>query len=64
MTEPRNANAIADAEMLDVGCHGLRAADNLVAGDDRQSWFGEVAVDNVQVGAANTASGNLEQDLA
>lgn len=59
-----DSSEIADAEMLDVGWHGLDAADNLVAGDDRQSWFCEVAVDKVQVGAANTAGGNLNQDLA
>lgn len=64
MAEPRNTNAIADAEMLDVRRNFLNAADNLVAENDRQPRFVEVAVDNVQVGPANTTSGNLDQDLA
>ena len=40
------------------------AADDLVARHDRQLRIGQFAVDHVQIGAANAARRDLDQDFA
>jgi hypothetical protein len=49
---------------LHAGPRGRGASDNLVTGDKRQLGFCEVAIHNVDVGPAKSASVNLDQDLA
>ena len=56
--EPRNADARAFALALDHG------ADDLVAEDERQLRVGELAVSDVQIGAANAAGVHAQAHLS
>ena len=61
--EPRNADSSADREALDVRPRPQDPADNLVAGHDRRPHVGQLAVDDVQVGAADAAGFDPDQQL-
>jgi hypothetical protein len=47
MAEPWNANTVSDSEVSDLGPDRCDAADDLMAGNDRQARVGEIAVDHV-----------------
>jgi hypothetical protein len=60
-SEPRHADSLARREALAAGGH---APDDLVAGDEWELRLRELAVDDMDVGAADAAGGDLEQDLS
>ena len=64
MTEPRNADAFADLQARDRGADRIDATDDLVSGNDRQRARPQFAVEHMQVGAANTASRNLDANFS
>ena len=55
---------MAQSEAFDAGPQRVDAADDLVAGNDRQHRVGQVAVHHMQVGAADTAGRHPDTDLA
>jgi hypothetical protein len=61
--EPRQADVRAERKTADAGTDRSHPADNLVARHDRQLRIRQFAVDQVQIGAANAAGRNLNQDL-
>ena len=61
--EPRYADAVADLEPGDPGSDRNDAADDLVPGYDVGLGVLQLAIDHVQIGAADPASGNADQDL-
>jgi hypothetical protein len=62
--EPGHADVRAERKTADAGTDRSHPADNLVARHDRQLRIRQFAVDQVQIGAANAAGRNLNQDLA
>jgi hypothetical protein len=62
--EPRHANARADRDAGHASADRGDATDNLVPGHDREFGIGKLAVDHVQIGAADAAGRNLDQNLA
>ena len=61
--EPGNADPVADAEALRALAQRRDPADDLVAGHDRQRAL-KVAVDDMEIGPADAAGGDLDQQLA
>jgi len=61
--EPWHANAIAAGEPVDAGAGLGHRADDLVAGNDRGACVRQLAVDDMEVGAADAARVDLHQDL-
>jgi hypothetical protein len=59
--EPGNPDPFADGEAFDAGAEPLDETDDLVAGNDRQPLVGQLAVDHVQIGAANAAGLDADQ---
>ena len=57
MSEPRNADALADFESRDAIAEPTDPADDFVPGNNRQPGLGQVAVDHVQIGTADAAGG-------
>ena len=47
----------------DAGPDRVDPADDFVAGDDRNLRVGQLAVDDMQVGAANAASGHFDPNF-
>src|SRR5439155_20998249 len=62
--QPRDADTLARREASRPGPAALDLAHDLVAGDDRRSHERQVALDDVEVGAADTACGDPHADLA
>ena len=63
VAEPRNADALTHAQPFDGRPDHIDTADDLVAGDDRHLRIGQLAIDNMQVCAADAAGGNLDSNL-
>ncbi len=61
--EPRHAHPFADLEAADPGSDGDDVPDDLVAGDDMRLGMRQVAVNDVQIGAADAARCDPDQDL-
>jgi hypothetical protein len=64
MAEPRNADALTDAQSLDARSERVDSANDLVTGNDRHLRIGQFAIDDMQVRAADTASRDLHPNLA
>ena len=62
--EPRDADAAAHGKAFDARPAGQHTRHDLMAGDQRQLGLAELAVDHVQVGAADRAGHHARQDLA
>ena len=62
-TQPRDAHPRARRESCDVRAERDDVADDLVAEDERELGIGQLAVGDVQVGAAYAARGDPEQHL-
>src|SRR5262245_65946636 len=62
--EPRDPDALAYCESCHARPHGGDASDDLVAGYDRQLGVWQLAVDHVQIGPADTAGRNLDENFA
>jgi hypothetical protein len=64
VAKPRNANPLPDAEALDTRPDRIDAADDFMAGDDRQDRIGQLTIDDVQIRAADAAGRDIHPDLA
>ena len=62
--EPRHADPVALAQGVDVGSRALHRGDDLVPEDERELRRRQLAVDDVQVGAADAARPDPQQHLA
>jgi hypothetical protein len=62
--EPGHAHALAQRKTFDVSAERRHAPDDLVAWHDRQFRIRQLAVDHMQVGPADAAGRDLQQDLA
>ncbi len=62
--KPWNADALADAQRVDTGTERIDAPDDFVAGNDGQLGFRQLAVDHMQVGAADAACAHRDADLS
>ena len=61
--QPGNADAVANGEALSAGPEPDHNPGDLVPQNERQLGLGQIAVDDVQVGAADAAGVDLDQDL-
>ena len=64
VAEPRNADTLADVQVLDACADGIDPANDLMARDDRNLRVGQFAIDDMQIGAADAAGGDLNPYLA
>ncbi len=64
VTEPGDSHTLPERHPFDAGPDCLDPADDLVARDDRQFWVRKLAIDNMQIRAADAARGHLHADLA
>src|SRR5437868_15457208 len=60
-TQPWNSDAIALAECFHRAANLLNAANNFVAGNYRQFWFGQFSVDDMQICPSNGAGSDVHQ---
>ena len=63
-TEPGDSDAIADADRVNARAEFFDARDDLVAGRNRFAQGLEFARGDVEIGAADAAGFNFEQNLA
>ena len=63
MAEPGNADAPSGPERRHAVAGPVDDADDLVTGHDRQTRIRQLAVDDVQVGPADAAGLDADQDL-
>ena len=64
MPKPRNADPSSKPRRRDAFSDCVNDADDLVTGYERQSGTRQVAIDNMQVGSADSAGLDLEPYLA
>jgi hypothetical protein len=64
MPKPRHADALADAKAIDPRPDRIDTADDFVTRHNRQCQIRQIAVDDMQIGAANAARGHLYAYLA
>jgi hypothetical protein len=60
MTEPGDSDAVADPLGGDAGAEHVDTADDFVTGDHGVFDAGQLAIDDVKVGPAYTASADLD----
>lgn len=63
MCQPGNADPISTCELGHVPPYGLDAADDFMVRDDKNGRIRELAVDDVEVGAADSACQDSKQQL-
>src|SRR5262249_22924806 len=63
VAKPRDPDSIADGMITHLGANALHAADNLMPGHDRNLWIGQLAIDNVEIGATDAARLYLHENL-
>ncbi len=63
MPEPRHADAVAEAKSVTPGPSAATLADDLMTENERQLGMRQLAVEDVQVGAADAAGRDLDEDL-
>jgi hypothetical protein len=59
--DPRDADACAEPETVDAGCHVLDMADDLMAGNPRQHRGRQSSFDFVQLGVTDAAGGDPDE---
>ena len=64
MAEPGYADPFAERKAGDAGAEHIDAADDFMAGNDRQARIGQFAVVDVQIGATDAAGLDPEANLA
>jgi hypothetical protein len=64
MAEPWDAHTLPQAEPFDAGPDRIDPANDLMARDDRHLWIGQLAIDDMQIRAADAAGGHLHSNLA
>jgi len=62
--KPGNADAHAEGQAFHAAANGIDTADNLMAGDDGQFGIGQIAVDDMEIGAADAAGGDGDTNFA
>ena len=62
--EPRDAGRLPDLPADDIGPEDCDPADRLVTRHDRQPASLQIALDQLEVGSAHGAGGDLEDELA
>jgi hypothetical protein len=63
MSQPRRADAHAGFEAFASRSQRIDRTHNLVTGNDRQSWWMDVAFNDVQIGATDCAAAHSESHL-
>ena len=63
VAEPRNADALTQAQPFDASPDHIDPADDLVARNDRHLRVGQFPIDDMQVRAADAARGHLDSNL-
>jgi hypothetical protein len=61
--EPGDAYAVAAFQLADVGTDDVDCADDLVAGDERESGEREITFHGVEIGVAETTAVNSDADF-
>jgi hypothetical protein len=64
MGQPGHADALSEAQPLDARANGLNVADDFVSWDDWEPWIGQLAVNDVQVRAADAAGADFYPNLS
>jgi hypothetical protein len=64
MPEPGNANSITHCKTPVTIAQASHTSDNLVSGNERKLGVRQVAVDHVEIGAANRARRDFDKHLA
>ena len=64
MAEPGNADTLVQSQPRDPLADRIDAADNLMAGDDRQNRTRQLAVDDMQIRSADAVGVHLYRSLA
>src|SRR5207245_10314314 len=62
--EPRDPDALAYGQSCDFRPHGGDAPDDIMAGHDRKLRVWQLAVDHMQIGPADTAGRDLDENCA
>jgi hypothetical protein len=62
--KPRHADALPDVKRIDAVPHHFDAADDFVTRHDRKFGIGQLAINDVQVGAAHPARRHANSDFA
>lgn len=62
--EPADADKIADRPARDAVAEGTHPADHLVPGDDRERPRRQITLDQLKIGSAHSARGDVDHDLA
>jgi hypothetical protein len=63
MAEPWNTDTLIDFQPLHASSDRINPSDDLVTGDDWHFWAWQLAIHDVQVRAADSASGHLHSNL-
>ncbi len=63
VAQPRHADAVPHPELFHLSAPGRHRADDFVAEDQGQLGFGQLAVHDVQVGAADAAGPHPDEHL-
>ncbi len=64
MAEPRNANALAKAQMGDIGADRIDPSHDLMSRYDRYFRIRQFAVNDVKIGTADAASADANANFA
>jgi hypothetical protein len=64
MAEPRNADAFTRFQSLHASPDRINPPDDFVTGNYRHHWVWQLAIHDVQIRAADPASGHLHSNLA
>lgn len=63
MTKPRHADPNAGSQARNAWSHNVDPTHDLVARHDRHPNIGQIAVDHMEIGPADTASLDTDADL-
>ena len=56
MAEPWDAHTLPEAEPFDAGPDRIDPADDLMAGNDRHLWVGQLPIDDMQIRTTDAAA--------
>jgi hypothetical protein len=62
-SKPWNPDPHANRESSHTGSNSFNVTNNLVPGDNRQRWMGKLPINDVKIGATNSARGHANQNL-
>jgi hypothetical protein len=64
MTEPRDADALANFQPFDISPKQVNPANNFVPWNDWHFWVRQLAIHDMQIRAAHTAGSHLHANFA